>query len=355
MKLPDHPTILECTLRDGSYAVAFQFTEDDTRAIAGDLQNLGFTMIEVGHGMGLGASDLGRGIAAETDETYLRASAETVTEADWGMFCIPGIAELRHVDMAADHGMSFIRIGVNIENRDDAIPFVEHARSRGLFVCTNFMKSYVASPEQFATAVAESEASGSQLVYLVDSAGGMLPEEVDRYIEEIRSRTDTAALGFHGHHNLGLGVANSLRAIEKGAIVVDGSLQGFGRSAGNAPTEQLVAALMRQGHNVGIDPIAVMDCGEQHIQPLITSRGLSSVDVVAGLAQFHSSYMPIIEKFATEYRIDPRHLIIAVCRHDKADAPEHLVRAEAERLAHEHIHGSWNPLYEHYVGGEQDS
>ena len=349
------PRILECTLRDGSYAVAFQFTEDDTRSIAGNLQELGFPMIEVGHGMGLGASEIGYGVAAETDETYLQATAETVTDAAWGMFCIPGIAKIRHVDMAADYGMSFIRIGVNVEDRGDARPFVEKARKSRLFVCTNFMKSYVVDPNNFADIVAESESLGSDLVYLVDSAGGMLPDDISHYVDAVRSRTETIALGFHGHHNLGLGVANSLRAIELGVEVIDGSLQGLGRSAGNTPTEQLVAALMRSGYDLGIDPIGVMDCGERHIQPLIASRGLSSVDVVAGLAQFHSSYMPTIERYATEYRVDPRHLIVAVCRKNRANAPDDLVREEADRLSRDQISGNWKPLYEHYMGGEQGS
>ena len=347
--------ILECTLRDGSYRINFQFTREDTRVIAEALESAGFNMIEVGHGIGLGASDSGNGVAAESDETYMKAVAETLSTADWGMFCIPGVAKLDHLDLAANYGMPFVRIGVNVEDHADALPFIKRAKRHGMYVCTNFMKSYVTSPERFAEFAVESQEAGSDLVYIVDSAGGMLPGEIEAYIAAIRSRSASLAIGFHGHNNLGMAVANCLTAVEHGATLIDSSLQGFGRSAGNAPTEQLVCALIRAGYDLSVDPIAVMDCGELHIQPRITSKGLSSMDVVAGLAQFHSSYMPLIEKYATEYRVDPRHLIIAVCKKDRIEATDGLVKAEAEHLARQGVRGTWRPLYEKYVGGEQNT
>lgn len=344
---------MECTLRDGSYAINFQFTADDTRVISKALVDVGFTLIELGHGMGLGASEKGLGVAAETDETYLRVAAETLSDVQWGMFCIPGIAELRHVDMAADYGMKFIRVGTNIEEYRKAKPFIDRAKKHGMFICSNFMKSYVSSPDEFVEYALEAEKYGADLVYIVDSAGGMLPTDVEKYVSVIRDNSATLRIGFHGHDNLGLGIANSLMAIKMGAEIVDTSLQGFGRSAGNASTEQLLSALMRSGMDMDIDPVAVMDVGERHILPLIQSRGLASVDVVSGLALFHSSYMSVIKKFATKYRVDPRRLIIAVCRWDQVNAPEDLVEEQARQLAERGVHGAWKPLYEHYYGGEQ--
>ena len=139
-------------------------------------------------------------------------------------------------------------------------------------------------------------------------------------------------LGFHGHNNLGLAVANSLMCAEAGIQIIDTSLQGFGRSAGNCPTEQFLCALTRSGQDHGIDAVHIMDLGENFILPMITARGLNSVDVVAGLAQFHSSYMGVIREFAGKYGVDPRHLIIAVCARNKLSAPRDLVEEEAKRL-----------------------
>lgn len=348
------PRILECTLRDGSYAVNFEFTSDDTRNVVAALERVGFDMIEVGHGIGLGASEKKMGVAAETDEEYLRVTAETVKNADWGMFCIPGIAELRHVDMAADYGMKFIRIGTNVEAYKDSEPFVARAKEHGMMVCSNFMKSYVADPKDFAQYAVEVEKYGSDLIYIVDSSGGMFPGDIEKYVHAVREKSTTLRLGFHGHHNLGMGLANALAAVDLGIEIIDTSLQGFGRSAGNTPTEQFLCALMRKGIDMNIDPIAVMDAAETYILPFISAKGLSSVDMVSGLAQFHSSYMPVIEKYAKEYRVDPRRLIVAVCDRDKANAPVKLVEQEAIKLASEGKRGHWKPLYSKYYGREQN-
>ena len=121
------PRILECTLRDGSYSINFQFTADDTAKLVGALEHAGFDMIEIGHGMGLGASERGKGVAASTDVEYMQAADSALSSADWGMFCIPGIATLDHVDMAADHGMKFIRVGTAADQYQQAESFIERA------------------------------------------------------------------------------------------------------------------------------------------------------------------------------------------------------------------------------------
>ena len=325
-------SILECTLRDGSYVINFQFTARDTEVIASALDEAGFDLIEVGHGIGLGASEKGMGVAAETDVGYMAAAARAVKRGRWGMFCIPGVATLGQLEQAIDHGMGFVRIGTEVADVADSQPFIAEAKKVGLFVCANFMKSYATPADAFAERVLESEQYGADCVYIVDSAGGMFPDDIRRYVDAVRRRSDIK-LGFHGHNNLGLGIANALAAAECGIAIVDASLQGFGRSAGNAATEQLICALARRGIDLGLDPIRVMDIGEHYIAPLITARGINSIDVVSGLAQFHSSYMGLIREFAGKYGVDPRHLIIAVCHRDKVSAPRAMVEEEARKLA----------------------
>lgn len=348
------PTLLDCTLRDGSYAINFQFTRRDTETLVAQLDEAGFGFIEVGHGVGLGASRKLKQVAAETDETYMQFAAKAVTQAKWGMFCIPGIADLEDISLAADYGMNFIRIGTNVEDYKSSEKFIEKAKQHRMLVCSNFMKSYASTPEAFASYAKQAAEFGSDLIYIVDSAGGMFPEDVARYVQAVKALAPKLKLGFHGHNNMGLALANSLRAIQLGVQVIDTSLQGLGRSAGNTMTEQMICALVRMGIDINIDPIAVMDISEQYIQPLLEMKGLSSIDLVAGFAQFHSSYMPIIEKIAKQYRVDPRHLIIAVCKVNKADAPEEIVSVEAKKLADIGRNGNWKPLYNHYYGREQE-
>ncbi len=331
------PNILECTLRDGSYVIDFQFTVADTESLGRALDQAGFPYIEVGHGIGLGASEQGRSVAAASDVEYMMAAARAISRGKWGMFCIPGIAHLDHVRLAADHGMDFIRIGTNVTEVDSSAAFIALARERGIEVFANFMKSYALSPEEFGRLAARSAGFGAEMVYLVDSAGGMLPGEVRAYLQATRAEAPGVALGFHGHNNLGLAVANSLICAEESVAMVDTSLQGFGRSAGNTPTEQFLSALVRSGREPGIDPIEAMHLGETLVRPLIERRGLSSLDIAAGQAQFHSSYMPAVLNAAKRHRIDPRALIIELCRHDKINAPDDLLERIATDLDDRHV------------------
>jgi 4-hydroxy-2-oxovalerate aldolase len=347
-----YPTILDCTLRDGSYAIDFRFSAADTAQIAGALDEAAIPYIEVGHGIGLGASEAGKAVAAATDTEYMAAASAAVRNGKWGMFCIPGIATLDHLRLAADHGMDFVRVGTDITEVDTSRPFIELARTLGIEVFSNFMKSYASEPEEFGALVARSAQFGAELVYLVDSAGGMLPNEVRSYLQAARAHAPAVGLGFHGHNNLGLAVANSLVCVEQGAAMIDTSLQGFGRSAGNTPTEQFIGCLLRSGLGLPWDPLAIMDIGEHLIRPLVERRGMSSLDVVAGQALFHSSYMPEVLALAERHRIDPRALIVEICKVDRVNLPTDVAEDLAARLSRTESPPramSWP----RYYGGEQ--
>jgi 4-hydroxy-2-oxovalerate aldolase len=328
------PTILEVTLRDGSYVIDFQFTARDTAIISKELENAGFRMIEIGHGIGLGASRTGKGKAAASDEEYLEAAAKTLKSARWGMFCIPGIAKLEDIDMAAQYGMNFIRIGTNVTQMEEAEPFIARAKKYDMFVSANFMKSYAMEPKEFAEKARLTQKFGSDVLSIVDSAGGMLTKELEAYFLSVRDVCNIG-IGFHGHNNLDLAVANSIKALELGASIIDTSLQGMGRSGGNTPTEIFLMVLERQGAHKGINPLRVMDIGEKYIKPLISKRGYDSVDIVSGYAQFHSSYMGLIREYSSKYAIDPRKLIMAVCEEDKVTATPEMVERVAKRIGQE--------------------
>ncbi len=347
------PEILDTTLRDGSYAINFQFSAADTSQICSELEKAGIRWIEIGHGVGLGGSELGFGEAAETDKAYMQAAASSVREAKWGMFCIPGIATVDMIDMAADQGMGFIRIGTDVQKVDESRPFIERAHHHGLTVMANFMKSYTTPPDEFAQQVLRSQEFGAEIVYIVDSAGGMLLSEIEDYFNAVRSVCDVP-IGFHGHNNLGLAVATAFKATELGAALIDCSLQGLGRSSGNTPTEQFVAVLERAGIEHTLDIFGLLDAGENLIRPLLSARGCPSIDVVSGYSLFHSSYMKTIRKYSSQYRIDPRRLIVAVCDKDKVNAHPELVEQEARKLSTEpDMSQTARFHFERYHGSEQ--
>lgn len=328
----DAPDILEVTLRDGSYLIDFQFTAQDTATIAAVLESAGFRWIEIGHGLGLGASRAGKGEAAAADEEYLAAAAGALRTARWGMFCIPGIATLDDLRKAADHGMSFVRIGTDVTRIEQARPFLEQAGKLGMLASYNAMKSYAVSAKDFGRRTAAARDWGAHIVCLVDSAGGMTPDDVTDYLQAARERCD-GPLGFHGHDNLSLAVANSLRAIELGAALVDTSLLGMGRSAGNARSEVLAAVLKKRGQVPHIDLMATMDAGLGLIQPLMLNRGMDPLAVASGYACFHSSFTPKVRQHAERHGVDPRDLIVRLCEVDQVNAPDELLERLARELA----------------------
>jgi 4-hydroxy-2-oxovalerate aldolase len=324
------PDILEVTLRDGSYLIDFQFTAEDTATIAAALESIGFRWIEIGHGLGLNASHAGKGMAAATDEEYMGAATQALDHAKWGMFFIPGIGREEDIRLAASYGMSFLRIGTNVTEADQAEPYIAVAKELGLIVSYNAMKSYAASPAEFGAVVAKVNAWGADIACLVDSAGSMDPDSVAAYLQAAKAES-ASPLGFHGHDNLSLAMANTLRAIEEGAALVDSSLQGMGRSAGNTVTEVLVAILQRRGDLPHIDLKAAMDVGQGLIQPLLGKRGVDPMAVTGGLAKFHSSFTGKVQGYARKHNIDVRDLIVRLCQEDQVSAPDELL----ERLSHE--------------------
>lgn len=325
--------LLDTTLRDGSYIVDFQFTTDDTTNIVKKLDESNVHYIELGHGLGLGASRNAKLKAACTDEDYMQAAVSaSIQKSKWGMFFIPGIGTLEDIELAAKYGIDFIRIGTNVTEIDTAESFIYKAKEHGMYVFSNLMKTYAVTPDEIGKLSRKIEKFGADVICIVDSAGGMFPEDVEQYCKSIQNCSDLL-IGFHGHNNLGLAIANTLRAVEHGASVVDTSMRGLGRSAGNAATEILLYALLRQKIDLGIDPLSIMDIAEEMIDPIIRNHQLmDSLSIVSGFAQFHSSFLDTIKEFSNKYEVDPRELIVYVSQIDRINAPAPLVEEIASQL-----------------------
>lgn len=328
--------ILDCTLRDGSYCIDFQFTAEDTALLCSALDSAGIGWIEIGHGLGLGAADeTGQGAS---DAEYIAAARAAVRNGRVGAFFIPGIGTEDDIRAAADGGLDFIRVGTNITEHERQLPTIKLARELGLEVSCNLMKSYAVSPEVFAETASTLADAGANLVCLVDSAGGMLPEDMHAYIGAAKARTEVD-LGFHGHDNLSMAVANSLAAIDAGARIVDSSLMGMGRSEGNAVTEVLVAILQRRGALDDIDLNGLLDVAGAFITPMLHEPRRTSLGITAGRAKFHSSFFNRVMSAAEERGIDVRELIMRLCQVDTVNAPDALVQKLASEIAAERPRG----------------
>ena len=328
-------TIIETTLRDGSYTNNFSFTTTDTQTICQKLEEVGFNFIEIGHGLGLNASNSGYGKAVETDEDYMIAADGVLSKSKYGMFCIPGIANLSDLDLCSKHNMDFIRIGTDVTNVSDSEAFIKKAKDYGMFVAANYMKSYAMEPEKFAEKVKLSEKYGADMIYIVDSAGGMFSEDIQNYYDSIRKISDIP-IGFHAHDNLGLAISNNLKAIDIGINFVDSSLQGLGRSSGNASTEVLVAALKKRGMCTDIDLIKLLEIGQNYIQPLVTFSGKMPLDIISGYADFHSSNINKILKISEKYNVNPVILIIEISKINKLDVDEDILEKIAQEISTKH-------------------
>ncbi|MDH6139613.1 4-hydroxy 2-oxovalerate aldolase [Kitasatospora sp. GP30] len=329
---PGTVEILDCTLRDGSYSVDFRFTEETIRNVLTGLEESGIRLIELGHGLGLNAAEaLAKPMLVDDDRCF-EIATEVLQAARWGMFCIPGIAELEHLKRAADQGMQFVRIGVDITDVAPAEAFIDLARELGMSTFVNLMKTNVLDPHGVAGAAAQCAKYGAESVYLVDSVGGFLPWEVTELFEQV-GRELEVPLGFHGHDNLGLANANALAAARAGARYIDTTLDGIGRGAGNTVTESFVAILHGGGADCGYDYRALAQLSETAVRPLARLHDDRSYQVVGGLTQTHSSFFPLITRCAEATGTDVFELMAAVADVERVHPTEPLVMDVAAALS----------------------
>lgn len=274
--------LMDVTLRDGSYAVNYSFTPERCGLIVSALHRAGIPFIEIGHGCGLGAHDNLRIKAAARDKEYVKAAREAAPEACIGVIAGPPPVTLpQNIDEVIDY-LDFIRFASNADRPQLVAENIAHARKRkpNLKVFIQMMRSSRLPPHMICASVQRVVEMGADVVYLVDTAGHFIPEEVRELAHRILSEFKIA-VGFHGHNNLNLAVANSLAAIDGGATFVDGSLKGMGRAAGNASIEMLVSVLRRKGLISSIDFDLLIKAGEELIAPIMPpQRGVTALDMI---------------------------------------------------------------------------
>jgi len=328
--------IIDTTLRDGSNAVNYQFSVTDTVNIVKGLEKGGIKWAEIGHGLGLGASERTSKKALHKDEEYIISAKNVAEETKIGCFFLHTIGNKYDIDKAVDCGLDFLRVGPNADMEEirESGKFIEYAKSKGLIVQCCIRKAYAVTPDELSRQAKCVESFGTDAVVIMDSAGTLLPGQTKEYIHALKDqmRGDTGMkVGYHAHDNLALAVACSLAAVESGADYIDSCLKGLGRSAGNASTEVLVAALKRFGCDKG-DFFILQDIAEEYIG----RKALESVESISlsfGYAGFHSAFYDMVEKLSNKYHLDPRKLVIELCKIERISPTEKIAEDIAKKIS----------------------
>ncbi len=304
--------ITDSTLRDGSHAMSHQYTVEQVRGVVSALDRAGVQVIEVSHGDGLGGSSFNYGFSRVDEFDLIAAAVDEATRARIAILMLPGLATVHDLRRAHGVGASVARIATHCTEADVSIQHFGAARDLGMETVGFLMLAHRAAPAVLAQQARIMVDAGAQCVYVVDSAGALLLSDaqarVQAVIEEIGR--DGAQVGFHGHQNLSLGVANSVLAYQAGARQIDGALCALGAGAGNSPTEVLAATFERMGIGTGIDLGEVLSAAEEVVRPFIPRLPwMDRASITQGYAGVYSSFLLHAERAAERYGV-PAHAIL---------------------------------------------
>ena len=325
----------DMTLRDGMHPKRHQMTLRQMAAIAQGLDAAGVPLVEVTHGDGLGGSSVNYGFPAHTDEEYLGTVIPLMKRAKVSALLIPGIGTVDHLRMAHELGVATIRVATHCTEADVGEQHIALARKLGLDTVGFLMMAHMNSPEGLVTQALQMESYGANCVYVTDSAGYLLPEQVKARVGAVRAALKPhTELGFHGHHNLAMGIANSIAAIEAGASRVDAAAAGLGAGAGNTPIEVLVAVCDRMGIATGVDLWSIQDVAEDLVVPIMDFPIRIDRDALTlGYAGVYGSFLLFARRAGQRWGVPARDILVELGRRGMVGGQEDMVEDTAITLA----------------------
>ncbi|MCL1037922.1 4-hydroxy-2-oxovalerate aldolase [Shewanella submarina] len=327
----------DMSLRDGMHAKRHQISLKEMVDIATGLDKAGVPLIEVTHGDGLGGASLNYGFPAHSDEEYLSAVIPQMTQAKISALLLPGIGTVDHLRMAHDLGVNTIRVATHCTEADVSGQHIGLARELGMDTVGFLMMAHMITPEKLLQQAKLMESYGANCIYCTDSAGYMLPQDVTDRISLLRQhlKPDTE-IGFHGHHNLGMSIPNSLAAMAAGADRIDGSVAGLGAGAGNTPLEVFVAVLERMQVNHGIDLYGIMDVAEDLVVPMMEQPIRIDRDALTlGYAGVYSSFLLFAQRAEKKYGVPARDILLELGRRGTVGGQEDMIDDTAMTMARE--------------------
>lgn len=330
-------TLHDMSLRDGMHSVAHQFTVEQMVALATALDRAKVPMLEVTHGDGLSGTSITYGFGRHSDEEYLRAVVPKMRHSKVSVLLLPGIGTVEDLKMAEDCGAHTVRVATHCTEADVAEQHIGYAAKQGFDTVGFLMMAHMIPAEDLARQAELMVSYGANCIYVTDSAGYMLPDDVSEKIGLLRSRFDAKVeIGFHGHHNLAMGIANSLAAVEAGANRIDGSVAGFGAGAGNTPLEVFAAVCDRMGIVTGVELNAIMDAAEDVALPIMGQPTRISRDaLILGHAGVYSSFLLHAKRAERKHGVPSRDILIELGKRKTVGGQEDMIEDVALEMLRE--------------------
>jgi 4-hydroxy-2-oxovalerate/4-hydroxy-2-oxohexanoate aldolase len=330
-------TVHDMTLRDGMHPKRHLMTLEQMKSIACGLDAAGVPLIEVTHGDGLGGSSVNYGFPAHTDEEYLSAVIPQMKQAKVSALLIPGIGTVEHLLMAKDLGVNTIRVATHCTEADVSEQHITKSRELGLDTVGFLMMAHMASPEKLVSQALLMQGYGANCIYVTDSAGYMLPDDVKVRLSAVRAALKPETeLGFHGHHNMAMGVANSIAAIEAGANRIDAAAAGLGAGAGNTPMEVFIAVCARMGIETGVDVFKIQDVAEDLVVPMMDHIiRIDRDSLTLGYAGVYSSFLLFAKRASVKYGVPARDILVELGRRGMVGGQEDMIEDTAMTMARE--------------------
>lgn len=327
--------VTDTSLRDGSHAKRHQFTAEHVRSIVAALDEAGMPVIEVTHGDGLGGSSFNYGFSHTDEKILMKTAVETAKRAKIAALMLPGLGTKDDIKKAHDLGVSLIRVATHCTEADISIQHFGLSRELGLETVGFLMMAHSQKPEKLAQQARIMADAGCQCVYVVDSAGAMILEDVTVRVQAVVAELGKDAMvGFHGHENLGLSVANSILAVRAGAVQIDGSTRAFGAGAGNTPLEVFAAVTERQGIRTGLDVRKMIDAAEDVVRPVMDGECVKDrLAIMMGYAGVYSSYLKHAYRAAERYNVSGAEILLECGRQGLVGGQEDQIIQIAAELA----------------------